>query len=80
MPRFSKKLSDMLRNACSGCPLAEIDFESLGNALFELQNAHFLRFISNDDLNEERVDNLFRADVRAIMGLKNLTEVQKKLD
>lgn len=47
-----------------------VDAATLGSTLFGLQNARFFQFIADDDLCDDAVDAIFRADLDAIFAAR----------
>ena len=46
-----------------------VDAEGLGKAMFHLQNARFIQFISSDDINSDEIARRFRRDLEALFSL-----------
>lgn len=79
--RLSKAYSDLDRQLAyvlvqrieaaqqAGALSVEIDPVHLGRALFQLQNARFVQFVSNDDTTPEDIENLLRQDLSALFSV-----------
>ncbi|SFC21564.1 TetR/AcrR family transcriptional regulator [Tropicimonas isoalkanivorans] len=46
----------------------DVDVEHLGKALFHLQNARFIQFISSDDRTEDEIETRLRNDLTALLS------------
>lgn len=50
---------------------AAVEAEDLGKALFHLQNARFIQFISSDDITSDDIARRFRRDLVALFSLQS---------